>query len=151
MTWQPGPSQRELQQAADELDRPRVAELSAELIDYVEQAQEPYPLVSAKAILRTLRSHRHFTLLQQVADAFIRSGLDDPTIRRQYAQALLDHGNLVAAEAVLRTLVADTKGQGNEHDEARGLLGRAYKQMYLATGTAARAASSVPRPGDPAV
>jgi hypothetical protein len=51
-----------------------------------------------------LATQHHFVVLQQVADAFIQSGSLDPTIRRQYAQALLDQGILKAAIAVLELL-----------------------------------------------
>jgi Trypsin-like peptidase domain/MAP3K TRAFs-binding domain len=110
------------------------------LIAYVQSQEEPYPLRPATRILSALRGMRHFVRLQLVADAFIQAGRDDPVIRRQYAQALLDQGNVSAAVAVLDAIVADTAQNEHENSEARGLLGRAYKQMYIAaeTGPAAR-------------
>ena len=132
MTWDPATSQKQLLDAIDALDRPRVAALCDELIAYVQGEAEPYRLQPARRILGALRDQRHFVLLQRVADAFIQADRDDPVIRRQYAQALLDQGNLSAAVAVLDRLVIDTRGQAHEHAEARGLLGRAYKQMYVA-------------------
>lgn len=132
MVWDPARSQTELLDATATLNRPRVAELCDELIAHVQSEAEPYPLRPARLILGALRDRRHFVLLQRVADAFMQAGRDDPVIRRQYAQALLDQGNLSAAVAMLERLVADTTGQGHEHAEARGLLGRAFKQMYVA-------------------
>jgi len=132
MTWDPATSQKQLFDAIAALDRPRVVALCDELIAYVRGEAEPYRLQPARRILAALRDQRHFVLLQRVADAFIQAGRDDPVIRRQYAQALLDQGNLSAAVAVLDRLVIDTQGQAREHAEARGLLGRAYKQMYVA-------------------
>ena len=137
MSWDPGQSPRDLTQAADSLDRPRVNELCGKLIVHVRAHDEPYPLTPALAILGVLRRRRHFLLLQRTADAFIQTGLDNPTIRRQYAQALIDRENLTAAVAVLDRLIGKTAGQGREDAEARGLLGRAYKQMFVATGPAA--------------
>ncbi len=137
MSWDPRQSPRDLTQAADSLDRPRVNELCGELIAHVRAHDEPYPLTPALAILGVLRRRRHFLLLQRTADAFIQTGLDNPTIRRQYAQALIDRENLTAAVAVLDRLIGETAGQGREDAEARGLLGRAYKQMFVATGPAA--------------
>jgi hypothetical protein len=141
MGWDRDRSQRELVRAIAQLDTRLVAELCAELIDHVEQHDEPYPAVPARAILGALRGGRHFTRVEQVADALLRAGTDDPTVRRQHAQALVDDGRLVAAEVVLERLVAETTAAAghaeNEQAEALGLLGRTYKQMYLAAGTGA--------------
>ena len=138
MAWDTLQSERELRVAVEDLDRPRVADLCSQLIAHARSRDAPYELTSARTILRLLRGGRHFLHLQQVADAFIQSGLDDPAIRIGHAQALLDQGNLVAAVAMLERLVADTSGQDYEHAVARGLLGRAYKQMYVAAGPGAR-------------
>jgi tetratricopeptide (TPR) repeat protein len=132
VAWDPASSQKELLHAIAALDRSRVAELCDELIAYVQSQAEPFALHPARRILSALRDHRHFVLLQRVADAFIQADRGDPVIRRQYAQALLDQGNLSAAVAVLERLVGDTEGQPHEHAEALGLLGRAFKQMYIA-------------------
>ncbi len=53
---------------------------------------------------------------------------------RQYAQALIDEGRFAAPEFALRGLVADPSTPEDERDEARGLLGRVYKQLYVAPG-----------------
>ena len=139
MAWDAPESLRQLREAVDTFDRPRVATLCAELIKRLRNDDTPYPERSAADILAQLRRKRHFTLLQQVADAFIQSGADRPVIRRQYSQALLDKGNLAASVAVLQRLVDDTADLPGENAEARGLLGRAYKQMYLAAGPGAPA------------
>jgi hypothetical protein len=131
MGWDPERSEKELTDALDALDRPRVGDLAHELIAYVHVQEDPYPLKPAKRILGALRRQRHFVLLQLVGDAFIQTDRNDPAIRRQYAQALLDQGNLSAAVDVLARLVADTAQDPYENGEARGLLGRAYKQMYV--------------------
>lgn len=138
MTWDRDSSPRELITAVESLDRPRVAALCEELTAHLRSDDRPYPLRGAQTILQTLRRKRHFLLLQQVADALIQSGTDEPTIRRQYAQALLDQGILEAAVAVLERLLSQTAGRGHEDAEARGLLGRAYKQMFLATAPGSR-------------
>jgi tetratricopeptide (TPR) repeat protein len=137
VSWNPDASPRALLDAAEALDRPRVAALSAELITHVRSRDAPYPSLAAQTILQTLRRKRHLQQLQQVADAFLQTGCDGPTVRRQYAQALLDQGALEAAVAVLRDLLAETADGGSEGAEARGLLGRAYKQMYVATASTA--------------
>lgn len=132
MTWDRAVSPRELRTALDALDRPRATALCAELIAHLRSEENLYPLLPARTILADLRRKRHFVSLQQVAEAFIQAGLTDPTIRRQYAQALLDQGIVAAAIDVLDNLLIETADRGTEDFEASGLLGRAYKQMYVA-------------------
>ena len=138
MTWDRDTSPRGLITAVENLDRPRVASLCGELMAHLRADDRPYPLRGALTILHTLRRKRHFLLLQQVAEALIQSGTAEPAIRRQYAQALLDQGILEAAVAVLERMLSQTARSGDEDAEARGLLGRAYKEMHLATATGAR-------------
>jgi hypothetical protein len=84
-----------------------------------------------KVVLRALRSLRAFQLMRRVADASLASGVDDPQIVRQYAQALIDSGDLVAAKAMLENLQTSLGPSHKEYAEASGLLGRMYKQMYV--------------------
>lgn len=137
MTWDPDTSPRALLEAVEALDRPRVAALSSQLATHARSRNTPYPPLAARAVLQILRRKRHFELLQQVADALLQTGCHDPTVRRQYAQALVEQGALEAAVAVLRDVLTGTDLSGIEDAEARGLLGRAYKQMYLATAPTA--------------
>ncbi len=123
----------ELQQAVDSYDRPRVEELCAQLVAHLRTRAKPYPLAPAKKILEMLRRKRHFELMASVADTLIQTGQDRPRIRRQYAQALIDQGYLVAGRDVLIALEQDCLAAKDEKElaEARGLLGRARKQMYV--------------------
>jgi hypothetical protein len=139
MTWDASRSLQQLRDAVDTFDRPEVTALCAELIERLHNDDASYPELGAADILGQLRRKRHFTLLQQVADALIQAGADRPVVRRQYSQAMLDQGNLTASVAVLQRLVTDTADLPGENAEARGLLGRAYKQMYIATGPGAPA------------
>jgi len=133
VTWDRATSPDELVKAVDALDQRRVRDLCAALVIHLGHDETPYPVRQARRILRTLRGKRYFRDLREVADAFLQAGATDATIRRQYAQALLDQGILTAAVAVLEDLLADPGGSASERGEARGLLGRAYKQMYLRT------------------
>jgi len=137
MAWDPSSLLRELKEAADVFDHARVAELCEELLARLRDDDTPYPDRGAALVLALLRRKRYFVLLRQAADAFIQSGLERPVVRRQYAQALLDQGILAAGVSVLQHLLADTEANRAENLEARGLLGRAYKQMYVATGPGA--------------
>jgi tetratricopeptide (TPR) repeat protein len=68
--------------------------------------------------------------MSRVADAFLRSGLSEAQVRRQYAQSLLDQGNVYPALAMLHDLLSEHDVSKRERAEARGLIGRAYKQIY---------------------
>lgn len=120
--------------AIDALDTPLVQSLCVELIEHI-RAGAPQTL-DAHTILRALRGKRHFQLMRVVAEAFLQAGSTDATIRRQYAQALLEQGILTAAVAVLEELKKSVRPGTFESDEVHGLIGRAYKQMYLATSPA---------------
>ena len=87
-----------------------------------------------EAVLDELRSVREFALMEQVGDCLIQSGRDSLTIRRLYAQSLIDQGRLSAAITLLEQIAAQSRGkQPAEYREAMGLLGRAYKQIYMDT------------------
>lgn len=105
--------------------------LCMQLIARLDNAAQPFPASDAKEILARLRRKRRFRLMALVADAFIRSGQASPQVRRQYAQAMIDQGNLTAAEIVLNSLVNEQQTPPGEKAEARGLLGRIYKQLYV--------------------
>jgi hypothetical protein len=103
-----------------------------DLIARIYKTEEPYPLNPAKKLLSTLRKRRFFEQMERLADAFIQTGAGSITVRRLYVQALLDQGHFTAALLVLERLIADTEGTDPvENAEAKGLMGRAYKQLYV--------------------
>lgn len=117
--------------AANDFDRETVSQLCQELVAELRQREKAYPAEHAGEVLAVLRRKRHFDLLQRVADNLIQSGSTEPRIKRQYAQSLIDQGNLTAALSVLRQLLDATTENLSEHYEARGLIGRVYKQLYI--------------------
>lgn len=118
------------------LDRARVDDLSRHLAAQLRRAEASLPLQQAKPLLGMLRRKRFFAPMQRVAEALILSGQDAAVVRRQYAQALIDQGALTAAAAVLREIAVDPE----ERNEARGLLGRVYKQRYVDSAPCDRSA-----------
>ena len=102
-----------------------------EIINRVKTDSELFPEPSAKRLLNSLRRKRKFELVTRLAEALLQSGLNTPLIRRQYAQALIDQGILAAAEALLRANLFHSDIDLIELKEARGLLGRIYKQLYV--------------------
>ena len=136
MSWDDERYESELAVAVNGFDRLETERLCERLIVHLRSMGEPYDPSAAKGILGKLQRKRYFDLLQRVADAFQQNGLRTPRVRRQYAQALLDQGGLSAALPFLERLVEDTGASpddATENSEARGLLGRAHKQIYVDT------------------
>lgn len=139
MSWQTAEFNEALSKAAEEFNQVKASELCHDLIEHLCARDDPYPVADAKHALRMLRARRYFDLLQRVGDALIQNGQNLPVIRRLYAQSQLDLGNLTAAINTLTILENDTGEKSpspdkQENYEARGLLGRAYKDLYLLTG-----------------
>ncbi len=69
--------------------------------------------------------------MAQLAEGLVRSGLDTFPVQRQYAQALIDQGLFTPAETLLRSVVQKAPENTLDYREARGLIGRIYKQVYV--------------------
>ncbi len=122
---------RDLQRAIDTLNRQALREATEAFM--AELRRNPKGGTrKGEAVLAALRSVRAFPLMQKVGDCLIQTGRDSFRIRRQYAQALIDQGNLSAAIVLLEQVAARSRNKHPvEYREAMGLLGRAYKQIYM--------------------
>lgn len=125
-----------LQTAVEAFDRPGVDRICTELVAHLRNSESPLSERDARRVLELLQRKRYFQHLQRVADAFVHNGLDRPIVRRRYAQALLDREMLTAGLSILGGLI-ETTDDTAELAEARGLIGRANKQLYVLTGTSA--------------
>ena len=135
MSWNDA-SIEQLQTAVERFDRPAIERMCTELIVHLRNIDSPPSEADARRVLALLQRKRHFQKLQRVADAFVHNGLDLPIVRRRYAQALLDQEILTAGLSILDGLIEATDDP-EELAEARGLVGRANKQLYVLTGTSA--------------
>ena len=132
MTWDADADVAKLAAALEARDKGATCAFCNDLITQIYKTAEPYPLNPAKKLLSTLRKRRFFEQMERLADAFIQTGGGSNTVRRLYIQALLDQGRFTAALLLLERLVADTEGTDPaENAEAKGLMGRAYKQLYV--------------------
>src|SRR5262249_32315842 len=59
------------------------------------------------------------------------AGKDDPVIRREWCQSLLDQGRILQALAALNLMSRKYSDEPVEGPEIRGLIGRAYKQLFV--------------------
>jgi hypothetical protein len=126
--------EKDFKKAVNSFGRSETEQLCRQLVTDLRAADESFDPDVARRILGHLQRKRYFDLLQRVADAFQQTGLQTPGIRKQYAQALIDQGLLSAAVPYLERLAKQTEGQPEdayEHSGSRGLLGRAYKQIYV--------------------
>ena len=130
MSWDQESFLARLKAAVDALDHEGTAELCQELIDRL-QKEEALREGMAREVLATLRGKCYFDLMEKVAGALREAGLDDSQVRRQFAQSLIDQEKIPAAAYVLELLVDRTAQDPRENAEARGLLGRIYKQLYV--------------------
>lgn len=126
----------ELVLAARAYDRPRTVEAVNVLTRHVLGTGERLEERPLRDALVELRNNRWFDLLQSAGDALIQSGDTRAPVRKLYAQSLIDGGVISAAIPFLERLVAESTGY--ERDEARGLLGRAWKQVYVSDMNLAR-------------
>jgi V8-like Glu-specific endopeptidase len=124
----------ELNGKLDTFDNKGADLVCKDLITYLYSTDVKFDAKDAERIMQQLRNKRLFKFMQQVGDAFIQTGRQTFKIRRQYAQALIDQNIFTAAISVLNQLVVDTSMPSmslEENYEARGLLGRVYKQLYV--------------------
>ena len=112
---------------------------------HARQRTDGYSPVHANLDLDRLRASRQFTLMRQYAEAALGSGTMDLKVRRQYGQALIELGAFDEAREVLESVVRDRAKNPSEGMEARGLIGRSYKQQYVDDPTAPSAADRLQR------
>jgi V8-like Glu-specific endopeptidase len=121
---------RQFRAAASTFDWPAVAQLADEYATHLYAV--PTLPDSVGQVLLVLRQSRRYEELELVADAALAHGPDAPAVRRYYAQALVDGGNPAVALRLYTELAADETAPRGERVEARGGIGRCYKEMFLA-------------------
>ena len=108
-----------------------VAELCNETVERIKQTPSAVDAKLAKQLLYMLRRKRQFASMAQLGEVMLRSGLDTFPIRREYAQALINQDMFTPAELLLGTVVQKAPANSVDYREARGLVGRIYKQVYV--------------------
>jgi V8-like Glu-specific endopeptidase len=121
---------KEFRAAASTFDWPAVNELASEYTAHLYAV--PALLDSVTPVLQILRQALRYEELELVADAALAHGLDVPAVRRQYAQALVDGRNPALALRLYTDLAADEATPKVDRVEARGGIGRCYKELFLA-------------------
>jgi hypothetical protein len=124
--------------AIQENDKVQLTAICEAVIQSLYQQRGAFSTREIENILGGLRSKRQYKLMIRICDTCIQTGLSSFRIRRQLAQILIEEGLLTAALAVLTELLTETAQSpaieaGHENNEANGLMGRVYKQLYLLT------------------
>ena len=127
---------KQFRAAASTFDRAALIELASEYKAYL-YATDTLP-DSVSLILLILRQALRYEELEVVADAALAHGIDLPAVRRQYAQALVDGGNPAVALRLYRELATDETVPVVDRLEARGGIGRCYKELFLDCAEPAR-------------
>lgn len=99
-------------------------------------AEYPWPPAgessrTAAALLDRLRARRQFALLAELADRVARRAPQDAHVRRLQAQALIETGQPSAAIDVIQAVLRKVEARSREWAELNGLLGRAFKQIFI--------------------
>ena len=132
MSWKDAAElESRLKRALEAFDWQGATNICNGIIDRIKQSDEKIPEATARRLLAALRRKRRFALMRSLAEAIIQSGVTAAQVRRQYAQALIDDGHLDEAESELNAIVQDPATNAGEVTEARGLIGRVYKQRYV--------------------
>ncbi len=136
---------RELKKALQIFDQPKAQSLCSELVDRIKAGEARLTQLQALEILALLQGKRNFGLLEQVADALIYTGTDQPQVWRHYAQSLIEQGSYTAAQQALSGMIEKLPKGHAEYKEACGLMGRMHKQTYvdLASTRSKHAASHI--------
>ncbi|MBL8743332.1 MAG: hypothetical protein JNK04_19610, partial [Myxococcales bacterium] len=117
--------------ALDKFYWTEAAAIRERLVDRVADSATAMPVASAKQLLSAFRRKRRFADARRLAEALIEAGTDDFAVAREYAQASIDDGELLAARAFLTDLVARDDSLDADRIEARGLIGRVHKQLFI--------------------
>ena len=129
--WNPPAFSLLLKQAVESYDLFGSSELVESFAVQVASSGEQYPAEHAANDLSVLRSKRQFHMLCRYATSLVESGPTVPVVRRQLAQALIEQKKYDPALRQLESIVKEVPPTHKEAIEARGLIGRLFKQQYV--------------------
>lgn len=123
----------------EEFDWEAVTQTCRELIEEIFTSEISFDVDEFFVVMKLLRRKRRFAIMVRLGDALSVTSKTNFSIRNLYAQSLIEQGYFTSAISVLEKLEADilaTEAGSNtlEYSENQGILGRAYKQLYVRTG-----------------
>ncbi len=118
----------------DASPRARLQRAAAAVLARLRERPEAELLEQGRKLVGELRRLRDFETMGSLAETVTRHLPGDATARRLYAQSLIETGHASAAVDVLRALSRRLRRGEPEWAEARGLVGRAFKQIFSDAG-----------------
>ncbi|HJT93036.1 MAG TPA: trypsin-like peptidase domain-containing protein [Mycobacterium sp.] len=82
-------------------------------------------------VLKLLLKNRQYDAVMGVADAALAVAPDNRQVWRDYAQALVDQGRTAPALRIYAGMADDPAVPAGDRAEARGGVGRCYKELFL--------------------
>lgn len=135
-----------LKEAAAQDDPEILEEACQDLENQMKREPDTIEATLAHESLDALRSSRWFSQLGRMAESFMIDGCEDTKVQRQYAQALIEKGQTLPAIRMLESAIASRNGPKSEIVDAKGVLGRAWKDRALAArGTRDKVAANALR------
>lgn len=128
----------ELREAIQSLNQSEIDRLCEELTERFDLGDREVSDETLKAVFRMLRGHQRFDVVRRLTEALVLAGRKPFFVRKNHALALLEQGDLPAALSALESLAQDSREDAQENAEARGLIGRVYRKLYLGAGSPAR-------------
>lgn len=119
----------EIAEAATEFNWAAVRRLASELAGRLQATNELDPQLPRT--LEILLANRQYGAVMDVADAALAIDSGNPAWWRPYAQALVDQGRTAPALRIYANVADDSRTSPEEYAEARGGMGRCYKELFL--------------------
>lgn len=143
--WTDASSPAELEKALAGRQFAEADALVGGLLEDLDRTRRRMDARAAKKVLTALRAHAWFDALHDVADRLQASGQREPELLRQLGQARIEQGAVTRAIEGLLELEKELRARRDaggaspielekvefELGETLGLLGRAYKQLYV--------------------
>ena len=129
-------NQQSFDTALAQNDKALASSLCDELVKEIYHHPDQFSVAQLEKWMKDLRAKRMFTSMRKLGDACMQTSKASYKIRRQLAQALIEEGIFSAAIHVLEDIIQETEHSTDatalfENREAHGLMGRAYKQLYV--------------------
>lgn len=145
MDWKDDESPKKLEEALKDGRVEESESLISALLASLENQPRRVEEKMAKDVLATLRKFARFDPLFNVADKFKAGGQNNPKVRCQLSQARIEIGKITGAIedlTILKQELEEEKARAdhepieieeieNNLGETLGLIGRAYKQLYV--------------------
>ena len=101
------------------------------LLESLPHSPTPIPDEEARRVMLGLRAKRRFVPMRALGAAFLEDGCQDPAVSRHLAQSMIELGEGQIAIRILESLIARPDLEREEWAEAKGGLGRAWKDLAV--------------------